>query len=425
MKKVLSTLLIGIIAVGSGVFAQQAPVEQARLEEVYQWTVTNYPLIHDLTVINTLEKISLEVISKDGLPRISVNGTGQLQTENIAFPSGGGLLEAPLETWNSSLNIEYDLFDGGKRGARKNIEIASAEVERRSLEVQLRYLKPRVNNLIFAISLARKQEEILKNTESDLSARLSAVQSGFQNGTNLESDVFKLKVRLLELQSDLIETRSRLKSYTDLLEPLTGKDFSATCEFVLPRTAADLQTAAPDRPEQELFENQKELLEVQKGLVSANNLPKITVFAQGGVGNPNPVNFADFTTSAYALGGIKLSWNPFDFGKSKKEKQRLTLQQEQVENDLAVFLFDVESNLKEYRATMEELNQKITNDAMVIDLQKEILKQSQVQLDNGVIRASEYITQINTTLTAEQQLELNTVRLNQTIIDYLTEIGQL
>ncbi|MEO1011553.1 MAG: TolC family protein [Bacteroidota bacterium] len=395
------------------------------LEQAYQMAKEHYPLIKDANLIDDIEKVNLEAIKKKGLPQVSLNGTAQAQTENIEFPIGDELLQAPLETWNTFLGIDYDIYDGGAKKAQKKIEMASAQVQRKSLEVQLRSLKDRVNTLLFAISLSRKQKDILETSKNDLETNIATLEAGFENGTVLESEVSKLKVRRLELVSNIIAIEGDTSTYFNLLEQLTGKTLSRDVQFVLPAYPTIENTYTVNRPEQDLFNDQKSLFAAREASIAASTLPKISFFAQGGVGNPNPVNFADFSTSPYALGGVRLKWNFLDFGKGKKEKQSLRLQQKQVEVDRELFLFDIESNAKEYREKMEALEAQIQNDETIVTLQKDILEQSKVQLDNGVINSSDYVTQINTSINAEQELEFNKIQLQQLNINYLTLIGKL
>ncbi|AWX44397.1 hypothetical protein HME9304_01397 [Flagellimonas maritima] len=405
--------------------AQDMQDKKITLQEAYQWANTNYPLIDDTEIIDRLEAVNLEIIKRDGLPSLSAKGRAQYQTENFEIPLGSTTLEAPLETWNAALNLNYDVYDGGMKSAQRSLEKASANVERQSLQVQLRTLKDRVNNLVFATTLSRKQDTILQNSLEDIRTNIETLQAGYDNGTVLESEVSKLKVRRLELLKDQLEVRGNTDTYISLLEQLTGKTLSEDVQFVTPEGL--IVTAGNDikRPENELYDSQKSLIAAREASIAASTKPKISLYAESGVGNPNPVNFADFETSTYSLGGVQLNWSLFNFGKSKTEREKLKIQQEQIEVDREVFLFDLENQRKEYLKEMETIASQIENNEQIVALRTEILRQSKVQLDNGIINSSEYITQLNAKINAEQQLELNRIELLQTKINYLTLIGQL
>ncbi|PRX54578.1 TolC family protein [Flagellimonas meridianipacifica] len=415
--------LLFLILFLSGLHAQVSQ-SSASLEELYRSANSNYPLIKDATLIDKIEEVGLAVISKNALPKLTLEGRGQIQSENIELNLGTTSIQAPLETWNTSLNIDYNLYDGGNTKAQKNIETASANVDRNSLEVQLRSLKDQVNTLLFAILLSRKQKLIFENSKEDLESNIRTLQAAYENGTALESEVSKLKVRQLELVSEIVAVEGDMATYFLLLEQLTGKTLPRDVQFKIPGLL-ELDTNTVNRPENLLYDSQKTLFAAQEASVAASTLPKISLFAQGGVGNPNQLNFSDLNTAAYALGGVKLNWNFIDFGKGKKERKRLQLQQEQVEVERELFLFDIESKSKEYQERIKATQQQIVNDTEIVDLQKNILAQTKVQLDNGVINATDYVTQLNATLNSEQELEFNKIQLQQLQIEYLTLLGQL
>ncbi len=409
---------------GISVFGQ-TPSNSVQLMEAYQWAEQHYPLIKDNNLIDKIEAINLKNISKTGLPKISLNGQGQLQSENINIPLGDNAINAPLETFSTYIGIDYDLYGGGIKKAQKASEIASANVERKSLEVQLRSLRDRVNTIVFVIALSRKQKQILQISKEDLVVNIQSLQAGFENGTTLESEVSKLRVRQLELTSEIIKTEGDIRTYISLLEQLTGKAFPEDVLFELPYGIPDFQSKVINRPEEVLFDNQKSLFAAQEASIAASTRPKISLFAQGGIGYPNPLNFSDINTATYALGGVKLKWDFLDWGKGKKERERIKLQQEQIEVDRELFLFDIDSNRLEYQENIRALQAQIENDEAIVAIQKDILAQSKVQLDNGVINSNDYVTQVNATLNAEQQFEFNKIQLQQTIINYLTLTGQL
>lgn len=421
-KHILKVIILLSVFMSS---AQDGNLKSITLKEAYEFAQQNYPLIKDAVLIDAIEKVNLEVIKKSGLPKISMNGVAQLQSESIELNLGSTAIEGPLETYNAYLSADYDLYDGGKKRAESDIQRATSLVDRNAFKVQMRATKDRVNVLLFAISLSRKQKSIIDTSIDDLQSNIRTLEAGYINGSVLESEVSKLKVRKLELVSDLIKLQGDINAYIAMLEQLTGKTLSDAIVFEIPVLPADFISDDIDRPEQELFNSQKSLFAAQEASIAASLKPKVSLFAQGGIGNPNPLNFSDFNDSPYALGGLKLSWNFFDFGKSKKQKELLKVQQQQIEVDKEIFLFDVQSEAKDYIKKMEALKAQIVNDEAIVVLQKDILRQSKVQLDNGVINSSEYVTQINATLSAEQNLEFNRIKLQQYSIEYLTLIGKL
>ncbi|XLS28521.1 TolC family protein [Flavobacteriaceae bacterium M23B6Z8] len=395
------------------------------LENAYTYAIKNYPLIKDGPLIEMIEEASLSIIAKNKLPRLSLNGVGQIQSENIELSLGANDLNAPLETFNTYLSMEYDLYDGGLKKAQKEQQRAASNVDRSLLEVQLNATKERVNNLLFGILLSRKQKLILETSIENLDADIQSRKSGYNNGTVLQSEVYKLEVRKLELTSDLFSAIGDLNAYTAMLSQLLGVEVNDETVFIIPQFSFGEDAIAITRPELEFYGNRRTLYAVQVNSLNAALRPKISFFAQGGVGNPNPLNFSDFSTSPYALGGVKLAWTFTNFGKRKKEKQLLDLQKEQILVDEREFIFNTQNTANEYRAKIDAIKKQIKNDREIYLLQQEILSQSRVQLDNGVIKSNDYLTEVNAAINAAQQLEFKKIQLQQYTIKYLTLLGQL
>ena len=413
MKYLPMLTAISFVLMTTSMWSQEGTSPGITLTELYTAAETNYPLVKGAPLIDAIETINFSIITKGALPRISLNGTGQIQSESIELNLGEQQLEGPLETYNVYLAAEYDLYDGGKKSSQRTVQEATSAVERQQLAVEIRSVKDRVNTMLFAIELARKQNEILLTSIADLDANIEAAQAGFENGATLESEVLKLKVKQLELKSQVIELEGNFKALLAMLQKLTGTILPNDVEFEIPQLLPEFSDSIIDRPEQKLYNLQKDLLDSKMTSVTIDTRPILSLFAQSGVGNPNPLNFSDFEDSPYALGGLKLKWNFLDWGKSKKEKQLLEIQKQQIAVDEETFLFNIDQEKKDYQAKISAIKDQIKNDLIVLELQKEILKQSEVQLENGVSTASEFVTQVNATISAEQEVQFNQIQLQQ------------
>lgn len=390
----------------------------------------NYPLIKDESLLEQIAETNTSILTKKRLPTIDLIGVGQVQSENVSI--GGGdpnstlNIDVPLESYRTYLDLNFNLFDGGLTKADKKIEESQLMVNKQSLEVSLRNLEDQVNNLFLNILLLKQQKGLLKISKNDITTNIEILQAGFSNGTVLESELSKLKVRKIELESEEIGIQGDINAFLDVLSKLIGTILTDGTDLTLPESVFKLQNNSDiSRPEQQLFNYQTELLETQKERISASRLPKLSLFAQGGIGYPNPLNFADVSTTTYGLGGLKLNWNLFDWGIAKKEKTKIDIQKQQITVDRAVFEFDIQKRENEYLEKIDALEAQIQKDEEIVGLQSEILKQSSVQLKEGVINSNDYVIQVNAELAARQELELHSVQKQKLQIEYLTLFGKL
>ncbi|WP_196892112.1 TolC family protein [Aureivirga marina] len=408
-----------------GVSAQT--VEKLTLEEAYKLIEENHPLSMNKELIRKISEVNSQLLKKEKLPTLNLSGTGQIQSENLEFGNVNTPfnIKLPLESFKAFLEANYNLYDGGILKTQKELEVLDENLKQNQLKVSLRELKNSVNDLFFLIKLSKQQQAILNYSIEDLKYTLESVEAGYENGIFLESDVLKLKVKKLELESQATDLKKNVKSFLLVLNDLLGIIILETSELVLPNYENIDLAIELHRPEQAFYDSKKEYLAKQNDILKAKNIPKLFLFGQGGVGYPNPVNFADVSTSFYAIGGFRLEWNFLDWGISKKEQNRLQLEMEQVEVEKEVFEFNINSQKAKYVENIASLKNQIQNDLEIVELQTEISKQTKAQLQEGVITSDDYLIQLNAELNAKQTMELHKVQLAQSITNYLTIFGKL
>ncbi len=407
-----------------------AQIAELSLVEAHNLAEQNYPLLKKTPLLEQLHEASLDVFSKKRAPTLELNSVGQLQTENISIgeeiPDNPNAISLPLETFNTYLSFNYNILDGGLTKAQKESEISQYEINRQQLNVDLRKVKDQVNSLFIGILLLRQQELILATSRKDLESTLEILNASFQNGTILESEVSKIKVRQLELESESEALAEEIMANLSTLSKLIGQEVTTETSLFLPEVGEYIDTELDiTRPEQNLFEAHKSYLEAQKTRIKSSNSPTLSLFAQGGVGYPNPLNFPDISTATYALGGLRLRWNLFNWGANKKEKIKIDLQRAQVEIDKETFEFEIDNQRGKFINSLQALNKQIEKDYQIVNLQESITEQSEIQLREGVIKSNDYILEVNAELKAKQQLELHLLQKRKLQIDYLTLFGKL
>ncbi|MEM9261759.1 MAG: hypothetical protein AAGA62_19110, partial [Bacteroidota bacterium] len=122
-------------------------------------------------------------------------------------------------------------------------------------------------------------------------------------------------------------------------------------------------------------------------------------------------------------GGVNFQWKFKDWGKATRQKQLLQLRAAQLQNQEATFRFNLDSGKEAYLADVDRLEQQLVRDNQVVALQAEILTQLSAQLDNGVITATDYLSQANVELQARQQLKIHETELRQIQLNFLNERG--
>jgi outer membrane protein TolC len=161
----------------------------------------------------------------------------------------------------------------------------------------------------------------------------------------------------------------------------------------------------------------------QNDLIDAERGPKLNLFAQAGVGYPNPLNFLDSDPAPYGVVGAGFSWKLTDWNKRNLQRQQISLQAQRLQNAEESFSFNLDQQTASYLAEIERLEAQIKNEAEIAVLQADILTQMAAQLDGGVITATDYLIQLNEELMARQQIVIHQLQLQQLQLNFWNARG--
>ncbi len=388
----------------------------------------NYPTLRNADLNDQILRTELDILSLERKPTLNLVGSATLQSETIGFDGGENFpidINIPLYNARAYGEVNYTLYDGGRLEARKALKSAEGKLGNQQLEVEKFGLRRRINQLFLGILLSRERIALFETTLSDIAERKSTVTAAVELGAALESEVLQLSVREVEIEAQRDDVKGTIARLVANLSTLTGQELSVDVDLELPALPAFRTITTIDRPESGLFQLQRASVMANETLIEANTKPVISAFGQVGVGVPNPLNVFDSGISPYAIGGVNFRWTFKDWGKSVKQRELLQLRMAQLDNQQETFLFNLNAGNEAYLADIDRLDRQIEQDRKIAGLQAEILIQLSAQLDNGVITATDYLTQVNAELRARQALQIDETRLVELQLNFLNERGSL
>ena len=398
---------------------------QITVEECVKLAQENYPLIRKYDLLGQTKEVNLSDINKRWLPQINVYGQGTVQNETPVFPeslagiiSQTGTSVSGLNEWQYKVgaDISQNIWDGGVSKTEQKIERAEDAERQAALDVQLYAIRERVEDLYFGILLIEEQAEQTRNMQTLLQSNLDKLQTMFENGIAMQSDVDMVEAQYLSTAQQLIQAESTAKSYRKVLEIFTGKSLVGQ-ELVKPDTSIP-QDLMPDRPELRHFEAQLQTNEARNASITASTMPKIGLFAQAYYGYPGFDYFKSMMNrdlSFNILAGVKVSWNIGAFYTKKNNRRKLRLYSGNIAVERDVFLFNTNIQTRSQLDHIEELKAIMKENDRIVELRTNVRKAAESQLDNGVIDATDLLIR----LTDEKQARLNAsyqeIRLLQSI----------
>jgi outer membrane protein TolC len=406
--------------------ATAQPVAHLTLSQAYDLALKNYPYIKQRDLVKQTEDITIENLRKGYLPQVTMNGQATYQSEvtGITFPVAGFTIQPLTKDQYKVVVADVDqlVYDGGIIRQQKAATQLNAEVEEQRVEVELYQLKDRINRVFLGILFLDEQVKETDLVIHDIDVGIKQVDAQVKNGVKLKSELNVLKAQRLQIDQHVIELKATRKGLIETLGLFLNQPLDENTVFEKPAMEVSL-AAEIARPELKLYDDQSNLIMHQNKLVTAKNLPKAGLFAQGGYGKP-ALNFLENKFSWYYLVGVRFNWPLGGLYTLKKEKELNEVSKRMVDVERETFLLNTNTQLKQQQWEIDKFNQLINTDVGIIDLREQVKVAASAQLENGVITANDYLREVNAENEARQALITHRLQLLQAQINYQTTLGK-
>ena len=404
MKRLLISIVILLF-----VFSVQS--QEITLNECQQLARTNFPLIRQQALVNEAANTSAAALLSRYFPQVQVAGQATWQSDVTKIPITIPNLTIPsLEKDQYKVYAEASqvIFDGGEIGLQRKTILANANVEQQKIEVEMYNLQDRINQTYFGILLMDEQLRQNELIQNDLNAALEKIKVMVKNGVSLVTNQQNLEAELLKVNQYKTEINTQRQSLIKVLSLLIGKELTNQTSFIRPLSITS--SGDNQRPELKLLDIQINNLNLQNKQLTAQNLTKINLFAQGGVGKP-ALNMFSNNFEPYLIAGAKINWQFSRLYTLGKERSNIEIQRKSL--NLQKELFNLNNSISQTRqsAEIQKLKQMLQTDDEIIDLRNKIKKTSATQLENGVITSADFIREANAENQARQSKALHEMQL--------------
>lgn len=400
-------------------------LQKLSLAEAYDLSQKNYPAVKQKDLVKRTVAISVENLQKGFLPQFSLSGQATYQSDVTKIPVSlpGLSIESPSkDQYKLVADVSQLIYDGGMTKEQKALQQLNATVEDQKVEVELYKLRERINQLYLSILYLDEQLKQVDLVKADIQTGIKRVEAQVQNGVAFKSNLNMLKAELLKTEQRSIEVKASKKGLVDALSLFIGQELGESVQLEKP-VSASVVTIEIVRPELKLYSEQQKFIGQQEKLITTKNLPKASLFAQGGYGRPGLnmlLNDFDF----FYIGGIRLNWSLGGLYTKKKEKELVSINKKMVEVQKETFLLNTNSLLKQQQAEIDKLQKLVVSDNEIISLRKSVTDAAKAQLENGVITANDFLKEVNAEDQARQTLITHQVQLLQAQINYQTILGK-
>ena len=406
MKKIFILLLFPVqLAFGQNLVS---------LDECYQWARENYPNLQQVGIWQEITQLKKDNLKTGYLPQVSLNGQATYQSDvtkvDIALPNVS-IPTVSKDQYKTYAEFRQTIWDGGLTAANSQLEDALLQSNLNELEVELYKLNEQVAQAFYTALVVEKQSEVVHAQKKVLSEKLASVESAIRNGMAEKTSALEIKAELLNLEQHKIQLVAAKNSAMQMLSILTGKTINQDVNLVFNEKPI-LPGETLSRPEQQFFSNQIAQLETQMALLDKSRNPKLFGFGQAGYGKPG-LNMLKNEFDTYYLVGVGLSWNVFDWNKTNRQKQVLTLQQEMIQKKEETFNQNIQLLLAQQQEQINKLEAILETDLEMVQLRTEITKSATSKFENETITTSDFIRELQSETVAKLNLELHKIQLNE------------
>jgi outer membrane protein TolC len=409
-------------------FSTTGGAQEITLDSCIQSAYRTYALVQQAELNQQITEANKNRFGRNYLPSLELNAMATYQNEQITIPvdipiPGFEAPAAPLNLNSALFTLRQWIYDGSQTNYQKLLEDANGRVKSGEIAVQQLEVKTAVMQQYFAALLKSKQLEIITDKESVLDIRLEETKAAVENNLLLLADFNNLKAERVILKQRKAELTYSLQENLRALQQLTQLKIDNNATLVVPEAIMSSRTDASMRPDVQLLNNQISILEAQKALTKSAYLPRIGVFADGGLGLPG-YNIFDDAIAPMGRVGISFNWRIFDWNKGSLQRQSLSLNQQLLLIKQQQVLTQVGVKTEGQLNAMAKARALMQDDAELVELYTQVADAYAAQLENGTLTAAEYIIQLNKAEEARINLELHRMQLLIAILNYNTLLGE-
>ncbi|HEY8257438.1 MAG TPA: TolC family protein [Gemmatimonadales bacterium] len=429
LAPVLALATVALALIGAPARAQ----DTLSVERLQEAALTSDPRGTQRRLLREATDLRLAVIGADRLPQFEVNGSASHQSD-VTRPTFGipgvAIPAFPKQHWQTTLDVEQRLYDGGDVARRRELEEARNAESQSALDVSLYELRSDVNSAFYSAFLFEKREAEYDALVGDLDARLAAVRARVEAGTALSRDAAEIDAERVRASLQRDEARASRRASLAILSDLAGKGLDTTAVLVLPTDElersypASLDTIATlrRRPEFDQLRRSRERLDKAIAYTAVENRPKIFAFGQAGVGLPGYDQFRSSSDAFYQV-GLKLKWQPWTWRSAGRTAEAYRLQKDIVVTEEQALGRSLARAVATSLEDISRLKAALADDERIVTLRTEVERQARAQFDEGAITTPDYVETRTDVLEARLTLERHRVELAQARSTYLTTLG--
>jgi len=392
-------------------------------EQLIEGLTNNYKLKDNVANTKVIQLIREDINKTSYLPQFNISSQVSYQSDVTKVPiSLPGINFPTMDKTQYKINLEINqiIYDGFLMNIINKRDKYLSLIEELQTDLILDSQKELLNKLIYLYLINYKTKQQLDEQKKILDFKKNDIANLISGGILTNTDMDYLNIEMIKISQQIETHEINCQYLSENIELLTNIRVNNNLIYYQDESLS--QTDKMNRKELRILEMKKNIADINAEILSKQTSPKLFAFGQLGYGKPG-LNMLSNNNSSYYLVGVKMTWNIFDWGKSRKEEEIAQINTASLDNEKAQFIQNIILLKNEILANISKIDKQIENDLEIIKLREKILLATYSKLTNGTAKAVDYLNDLSAKTQAIIDYEKHTIEKQYYIQYYSILMG--
>lgn len=355
----------------------------------------------------------------------STSAASEIQAEN----SPQDIAVGPSTDLSATLQLNYDIYTGGRRSSQIAVAEAQVRAQQLALEQTAEELRLNVTNAYYAVQQADSQVEIARAAVEDAEQSVRDAQLLQEAGLGTRFDVLQAEVDLANEEQNLTRAISERRISRGQLVEILGLGEQTEVTAATPPEVAGSWDLSLEESIIQAFQNraelqqqlaQREIGQENQDIALANLRPQISLFTEYNVTNiidDGAGNNSTGVGDGLAI-GAQLQWNLYDGGQSQARARQAQQDVAIAENEFDRLRNQIRQEVEQAFYNLQANQENIDTARLAVTQAEESLRLARLRFQAGVGTQTDVIN-------AQSALTQARGNLLTAIIEYNRSLAQL
>ncbi|MBN1294099.1 MAG: TolC family protein [Candidatus Latescibacteria bacterium] len=373
-------------------------------------TVSANPWTLDRTISAALENsnsVAVEMLNSeeaaidaynaswDRYPTVSLSAGANVVSEvmEIDLPQKS-IRFGDYDSYDMKIKVNHILYDGGRLKAMNDTGKKQALMSTYNAEAAKLAVEYQAKTAFISVVMSEESVKAANESVNEAKNHLDDVNALFGQGMALKNDVLRARLRISTAEMELVSRKADIERAKAQFRKVVG---IKTEEEVIPEWNSsnntyelpDYPEMSPDRPEYKAFDAAYEATDGTARSARAGLKPSVVMFGAFNYGRPGldlPAN----EWMHYFSGGVLLNWNVWDWGKTRRNMEKVELNKRKILKNRNDFERTVSEQISEALAAYQEARKQHDLAVEAADLSQRNLELVSSSYREGMATETDY-----------------------------------